>query len=187
MRIFALSLIGLSALILSACDELATRHADKDCCCANTCPTPAPTKTAEAPPPATPVAPPVAAPVPAEAGYHRKVVRRWKHSGGGARYVSRSSTEGVGYLDEDLAGGYRRVGSGGGYRSGTSVSIEESERYSRRESRSESGYAYGYSEGYESRGEMRDGRRGGHGRRRHYQGYTGVDRDGYLTWPGKTP
>lgn len=186
MRILTLSLIGLSALALGACDELTDRQAraDRDCCCANTCPTPAPapTKTAETPPP-PPVATPGAAPSP---GYHRKAARRWTHSAGGSRYASRSSTEGVGYLDEDLAGGYRRAGARGEYRAGTSVSIEESERYSERESRSESGYAYGYSEGYRSEGYSERRGRHGHGRRR-YQGYTGVDRDGYLTWPGKTP
>ncbi|MBI1404599.1 MAG: hypothetical protein GC145_00565 [Caulobacter sp.] len=190
MRILTLSLLGLSALALGACDDLTDRQAraDKDCCCANTCPTPAPapapTRTAETtPPPAPPAATPAAT---ASARYHRKAARRWTHSAGGSRYVARSGTEGVGYLDEDLAGGYRRVGARSEYRAGTSVSIEESERYSERESRSESGYAYGYSEGYRTDGYSERGGRRGHGRR-HYQGYTGVDRDGYLTWPGKTP
>ena len=48
MRIMPLLLVGLSALALSACDELkGSRQASKDCCC-KTCPTPPPAKSAAA-------------------------------------------------------------------------------------------------------------------------------------------
>ncbi|HYE44316.1 MAG TPA: hypothetical protein VEA44_00940 [Caulobacter sp.] len=191
MRSLPLLLIGLSALALSACDELTPKkQASADCCC-KTCPTPPAAKPAST---ALIEEDDVAVAEKAETSErkaihkvktpgHRRVARtgggyraeRGDRAGGGYRY--RTGTEGVGYLDEELAGGYR----GGSYRS---VEVEESERYSERYSESESGYAYGYSEGsYDSYG----GRRG-HKRKRHRdRGYVGIDRDGYLTWPGKTP
>eukprot|EP01034_Spumella_vulgaris_P019564 gene19564-25019_t len=44
MRLLSLALVGVSALALSACDELAPRReqAKADCCCKDSCPTRAP-------------------------------------------------------------------------------------------------------------------------------------------------
>jgi hypothetical protein len=186
MRILAISLIGLSALALSACDEFAggRQTAKADCCCDRTCPTPAPTPV-KTPPSAAPATTGQTTTTQKAGGatstravksHGRRGETRWASRGGKRDYSYRSGTEGVGYLDEDLVGGYRRVG----------VSAQASESYSESSRYSESSSAYGYSEG----GAWRDGdeRRGG-GRRGHggRGGYTGVDRDGYLTWPGKTP
>jgi len=199
MRILPLLLVGLSALALSACDELkgSRQQASADCCC-KTCPTPAPAK-----PAATPVAEDEAKVETVKATEARTTVRKHKTVGhrrvqrtdggyraGGYRY--RTGTEGVGYLDEELAGGPR----GGSYRR---VEVDDRETYSERYSSSESGYAYGgsrysesssgYASGYsEGSYESYDGgkRRGGHKRKRD-RSYVGTDRDGYLTWPGKTP
>lgn len=243
MRILPVILIGASALVLSACDDHKPRKtpnpqppavastASADCCCKEMCSNPQTGSSA-----------PVVGTleqegVTANAGHGRRVgagrrdegaVRRVSHDRrAGYRYRSRSGTEGVGYLDEDLAGdayGYRRgdrsgtegVGYfdeerggesggyrrdsrgggyrvegrggsyGGGYRSGASVSVEERETYEERARYSESGYRYASGGGYEVH-KGRDGY-GGHGRhgRRGGGGYAGVDRDGYLTWPGKT-
>ena len=207
MRILPLLLVGLSALALGACDELkGSRQASADCCC-KTCPTPPPTQPA-AQPAATPPAEAEAKAETVKQTEARTTVRKHKalahrrvqRTGGGYHaggYRYRSGTEGVGYLDEDLAGGPR----GGSYRGGSyrRVEVDERETYSERYSSSESGYAYGsryaeggsgyasgYSEGsYDSAGGHR---RGGHKRRRDRdRSYVGTDRYGYLTWPGKTP
>lgn len=212
MRILPLLLVGLSALALSACDELkGSREANADCCC-KTCPTPPPTKPAATPPAEEATVKKVeTTEVQTTAVRKTKAVghRRVQHTGGGYRaggYRYRSGTEGVGYLDEDLAGGSQSSSyqsssyRGSSYRS---VEIDERETYSERYSSSESGYAYGgggsrYSErgsGYGHGGGYSEGsdesyggghKRGGHKRKRD-RSYVGTDRDGYLTWPGKTP
>ncbi|MDB5470593.1 MAG: hypothetical protein JWR84_2153 [Caulobacter sp.] len=188
MRLLSLALVGFSALALSACDELAPdRHgreqAKADCCCKDSCPTRAPgkvdAKTTEAVEVAT------TEETVRTGGHGRKAVRHAR--GGGARheYSYRSGTEGVGYLDEES--GYR--GGGGGYRRvGTSVSVDERETYSEsaRYSESESGYSYSSGGGVIAYGEGGRGGYGGQHGRRGGGGYAGVDRDGYLTWPGKT-
>lgn len=207
MRLLPVLLIGASALILSACDDHKPRKApapkaasaasgaSADCCCKDICPNP-------------PKAAPVVGTLEEEGVVTRRDgghVRRASHERRrGYRHRGRTGTEGVGYLDDDSYG-YRRVRSGtegvgyldedsayrGGYRRvGTSVSVEERETYSEsaRYSESESGYRYATGGGYVAYGsEGRDGY-GGHRRhdRRGGGGYAGVDRDGYLTWPGKT-
>lgn len=116
---------------------------------------------------------------------HRARGERFEQRTGGGYYAERS---------EELAGGpYHRR-----YAGGAVVSVEESEtsseRYRYRETGerwgSGSGYAYGspsssggYAEGYGRDG----GRYGPPPRPHHRRGYqlAGVDRDGYLTWPGK--
>jgi hypothetical protein len=204
MRTLPLLIVGAAALILTACDDAAPRKAAKapakvaeaDCCCKERCPMD------------RPAAPVVGTPeeegIVSHKGGH---VRRVSHERrGGYRYRGRSGTEGVGYLDEDSYG-YRRVERsgtegvgyldeeagyrGGGYRRvGGSVSVEESESYSESARYSESASGYSYSSGgggvvvYDSGGRRIEGR--GHGRRYGGGGYAGVDRDGYLTWPGKT-
>ena len=203
MRLLPVILAGASALILSACDDHQPRKAPApkaasvasgtgaECCCKAICPT------SKAPVVGTPEEEGAVA----RGGGH---VRRVSHQRrGGYRHRVRGGTEGVGYLDDDSYG-YRRVRSGtegvgyldedgayrgGGYRRvGGSVSVEERETYSEsaRYSESESGYRYSSRGGYEVYGyEGRDG----YGGRRHGRrggGYAGVDRDGYLTWPGKT-
>jgi hypothetical protein len=195
MRILPLLLVGLSALALSACDELkgSRQQASTDCCC-KTCPTPPPAKPAAAP--AEEEAPTRSEKVETvkETEVHATKVRKHKTVGhrrvqrtdggyraGGYRY--RTGTEGVGYLDEELAGGPR----GGAYRR---VEIDERETYSERYSSSESSSGYsssshGYSEGSYESYEGGHGR-GGHKRKRD-RSYVGTDRNGYLTWPGKTP
>lgn len=206
MRILPSLLIGASALILSACDDVAPRKAapaktqvaEADCCCKERCPMD------------RPAAPVVGTPeqegivTRKDRGHARaEYGRASQERRSGYRYRARTGTEGVGYLDEDSYG-YRRVERsgtagvgyldeedgyrGGGYRRvGTSVSVDERETYSEsaRYSESESGYRYSTGGGYEAYGS--EGR-GGHGRhgRRGGGGYAGVDRDGYLTWPGKT-
>ncbi len=211
MRILPLLVIGASALILSACDDLKPRKAptpkassvaetSADCCCKDICPKPPEGSGA-----------PVVGTLDQEGaatGRSGGQVRRASHERRSA-YRVRTGTEGVGYLDEELTGdayGYRRAnrseteGVGyldddrdgayrGGYRRvGTSVSVEERETYEESRRSSESGYRYSNGGGYEAYGsEGRDGY-GGHrrGGRRGGGGYAGVDRDGYLTWPGKT-
>ena len=178
MRLLSLALIGVSALALSACDDLAPHRdqAKADCCCKDRCPTPAKADGDKAK--AVEVA--SREETTRTGGHARKVVRHGRSGGESSdRYSYRSETEGVGYLDEgDYSGGYRRVGG--------SVSVEESESYSEsaRYSESRSGYSYSsggvvvYGDGGRGEGHGKHGRRGG--------GYAGVDRDGYLTWPGKT-
>ena len=194
MRLLSFILLGASALILSACDDAAPRKAPKgpatkvaeaDCCCKDRCPMDRPS----APVVGTPDEEGVV--THRTGGHVRKTVRR-AEGGGSSRYSYRyrSGTEGVGYLDEEE--GYRGVGY---RRVGGSVSVEESESYSESARYSESGSGYSYSRGgggvvvYDSGGRVIEGRgdgRGGHGRRGG-GGYAGIDRDGYLTWPGKTP
>lgn len=196
MRILPIILVGASALILSACDELAPRkappartQASADCCCQDRCPNPP-----KAPVVGTPREEGVAV------GNSGAQVRRVSHEGrGGYRHRARSGTEGVvyrdetayresrrsgtegvGYLDEgDYSGGYRRVGG--------SVSVEERETYSEsaRYAESSSGYSYSSGGAYSSSGGVVAYGGRGHGRRGG-GGYAGTDRDGYLTWPGKT-
>lgn len=206
MRILPLFAVGASLLILSACDDAAPRKApakvptsvaEADCCCKAECPMDRP---------AAPVVGTLAQEGIVE-GKSRGEIRRVAHErrGGGHRYHRRSGTEGVGYLDEE-AYGYRRTDRsgtegvgyldedaayrGGGYRrAGGSVSVEERETYSESARYAESGYSYSSGGGvvvYEGGGHGGRGGhdRGGHGRRG--GGYAGVDRDGYLTWPGKT-
>ena len=204
MRLLPVLLVGASALILSACDDHQSRKAPApkaasvasgatDCCCKDLCPNPS-----KAPVVGTLEEEGVAA---RRDGGH---VRRVSHERrGGYRHRVRTGTEGVGYLDGESYG-YRRVRSGtegvgyldeepgyrGGYRRvGGSVSVEERETYSEsaRYSESESGYRYSSGGGYEVYGyEGRDGYGGRRHGRRGGGGYVGVDRDGYLTWPGKT-
>lgn len=197
MRILPILLVGASALVLSACDELAPRkappaktEASADCCCQDRCPNPP-----KAPVVGTPREEGVAA------GVSGGQVRRVSHEGrGGYRHRARSGTEGVGYLDESAYRESRRSGTEGvGYldegeysgayrRVGGSVSVEARETYSEsaRYAESSSGYSYSSGGAYSSDGGVvtYDGRGRGHGRRG--GGYAGVDRDGYLTWPGKT-
>ncbi len=181
MRRLSLALLGVSALVLSACDELAPRQqqAKADCCCKDSCPTRPPAKAqAEADVQTGTKAKTETGKTTQVTSHARKAVRH----GGGYSYRYRSETEGVGYLDEgDYSGGYRRVGA--------SVSVEERETYSESARYSESGSGYSYSSGgaYSSGGGVvvHDGGGRGHGRRGG-GGYAGVDRDGYLTWPGKT-
>ncbi|WGM41147.1 hypothetical protein [Caulobacter sp. NIBR1757] len=180
MRLLSLALIGVSALALSACDELTpnrkgSQQATADCCCKDRCPAraPAPAKADVEAGKTVEVA--TAEQTVRTGGHVRKVVRHGRGGGESSyRYSYRSGTEGVGYLDEgDYSGGYRRVGG--------SVSVEESESYSESARYSESGYSYSSSGG----GVVAyDGGGRGHGRRG--GGYAGTDRDGYLTWPGKT-
>lgn len=183
MRLLSLALVGISALALSACDDLAPNHergrdqAKADCCCRDRCPTPAPSKADSDTAKTVEVA--TREETARTGGHVRKVVRHGRGGGESSyRYSYRSGTEGVGYLDEgDYSGGYRRVGG--------SVSVEESESYSEsaRYSESDSGYSYSsggvvvYGDGGRGEGHGKHGRRGG---------YAGTDRDGYLTWPGKT-
>lgn len=186
MRLLSLALLGLSALALSACDELAPgrqQQAKTDCCCKDSCPTRAPAKADTKAGTSEAVAVATAEQTVRTGGHARKAVRHTRGGGSHHDYSYRSGTEGVGYLDEDEAyssGGYRRVG--------TSVSVDERETYSEsaRYSESQSGYSYSSGGGVVVYG---DEGRGGHGRhgRRGGGGYAGVDRDGYLTWPGKTP
>lgn len=202
MRILPLFAVGASLLILSACDDVAPRKApakvpasvaEADCCCEAECPM----DRSAAPVVGTPAQEGIVE------GKPRGEIRRVAHDGrGGHRYRGRSGTEGVGYLDEE-AYGYRRTDRsgtegvgyldedaayrGGGYRrAGGSVSVDERETYSESARYAESGYSYSSGGGvvvYEGDGRGGHGR-GGHGRRG--GGYAGVDRDGYLTWPGKT-
>jgi len=193
MRLPILALLGISALALSACDNFSPRsgpepkaQANADCCCKDRCPTTSPASekaTAETETKQTALVATRGETVRTGGGHVRKAVRRGGGSSG-YRYSYRSGTEGVGYLDEDLDGAYR-----GGYRRvGTSVSVEESETYEESRRSSESGYAYSSGGGsYEAYGyEGRDGYGGGHRKHGRRGGYAGVDRDGYLTWPGKT-
>lgn len=197
MRLLPVFLIGASALILSACGDHQPRKAPApkaqaaaDCCCKDICPNPP-----KAPVVGTLEEEGVAA---RRDGGH---VRRVSHERrGGYRHRVRTGTEGVGYLDEGSYS-YRRVRSGtegvgyldedsayrGGYRRGVSVSVEDRETYSEsaRYSESESGYRYSTGGGYVAY-ESRDGYDGHRRHRRGGGGYAGVDRDGYLTWPGKT-
>lgn len=181
MRLLSLALIGVSALALSACDELVPRQLAKaDCCCKESCPTRAPAKADGEAEAGKTVEGATTEQAVRTGGHVRKVVRHGRGGGESSyRYSYRSGTEGVGYLDEgDYSGGYRRVGS--------SVSVEESESYSESARYSESGSGYSYSsggvvvygDGGRGEGHGKHGRRGG--------GYAGTDRDGYLTWPGKT-
>lgn len=184
MRLLSLALVGVSALVLSSCDDVAPRRQAKaDCCCKDSCPTRAPKADGEAKAKTTETVEVATREETVRTGGRRhKVVR---HGGGSYhRYSYRSGTEGVGYLDEESGyrgGGYRRVGG--------SVSVEESESYSESARYSESGSGYSYSSGgggvvvYDSGGRRIEGRGGS---RRGGGGYAGVDRDGYLTWPGKT-
>ncbi|MDO9334770.1 MAG: hypothetical protein Q7T61_00075 [Caulobacter sp.] len=221
MRILPLLLVGAGALILSGCGDAKPRgpadpktQASADCCCKALCPTPADGQGATVvgtldQEGAAGAATGQGRRVGASAGRgDSRQVRRVAHERNGYRHRGRSGTEGVGYLDEDLAGdahGYRRyersgtegVGyldedavayRGGGYRRvGGSVSVEDSESYEESRRSSESGYRYSSSGGYESY-ESEGGYGGGHRRpgRRGGGGYAGIDRDGYLTWPGKT-
>jgi hypothetical protein len=203
MRLLPVLLVGASALILSACDDHQPRKAPApkaqsvasgeraDCCCKDICPT---------------AKPPVVGTLEEEGVVARRDgrhVRRVSHERrGGYRHRVRTGTEGVGYLDEESYA-YRRVRSGtegvgyldedgayrgGGYRRvGGSISVEERETYSEsaRYSESESGYRYSTGGGYVAY-EGRDGYGDHRRRRRGGGGYAGVDRDGYLTWPGKT-
>lgn len=200
MRLLPVLLVGASALFLSACDDHKPRKAPApraqaaaDCCCKDLCPTPA-----KAPVVGTPEEEGIVAR--REGGQARRVSHERR---GGYRHRVRTGTEGVGYLDEE-AHGYRRVRSGtegvgyldedlddayrGGYRRvGASVSVEERETFEESARYSESGYRYSTGGGYVAY-EGRDGYGGGHRKhgRRGGGGYAGVDRDGYLTWPGKT-
>lgn len=204
MRILPVILLGATALILSACDDHKPRKApapkapaiaaaaSADCCCKDICPNPSKA--------------PVVGTLEEEGVVARKDgghVRRVSHERRrGYRHRVRTGTEGVGYLDEDSYA-YRRVRSGtegvgyldedeayrgGGYRRvGGSVSVDERETYSEsaRYSESESGYRYSSGGGYVAH----EGGEGYGGHRRHRRGgggYAGLDRDGYLTWPGKT-
>ncbi|RYF93214.1 MAG: hypothetical protein EON95_09705 [Caulobacteraceae bacterium] len=246
MRILPLLLVGAGALLLSGCGDAKPRRpadpktqASADCCCKALCPTPADGRGATVvgtleQEGATGAATGQGRRVGASAGRGDSgQVRRVAHERHGYRHRGRSGTEGVGYLDEDLAGdahGYRRyersgtegVGyldedavayrgdgyrdgayRGGGYRDGGyrdggyrgraysrvggSVSVEDSETYEESRRSSESGYRYSSSGGYEAY-ESEGGYGGGHRRhgRRGGGGYAGIDRDGYLTWPGKT-
>ena len=186
MRLLSLALLGASALALSACDGLApgreqaqNQRGEADCCCKDSCPTRAPAKAEAKTTETTQVA--TTDETVRTGGHVRKAVRHSRGGGSSYRYSYRTGTEGVGYLDEEdgYRGGYRRVG--------TSVSVDERETWSEsaRYSESESGYRYSTGGGYEAYGS--EGR-GGHGRhgRGGGGGYAGVDRDGYLTWPGKT-
>ncbi|MFN3859752.1 MAG: hypothetical protein ACK4RV_18575 [Caulobacter sp.] len=215
-RPLALAVVGLAALTLAACDgrEFSRKaEAPADCCCKPVCKE-APAETAEAgdgkgsahgetgraagaaaagaaaSTRAEEAATPPVRYRTAERRTVRKASARRDSYAGGYR---RSGTEGVGYLDEgEYAGGYRR--SGGAYVR-TEVSVEERETRSERRRYSETGYGYSgrseYREGYgrrESYGYDDDrGRRGKKKRRDHDRSYVGLDRDGYLTWPGKTP
>lgn len=198
MRILPLILVGASALILSACDGREPRkgsepkaQAAADCCCKDRCPNPPQSA-------AAPVVGTLAQEGAGRAGGHAR--RAVRNDRAGHRHRARTGAEGVGYLDEE-AYGYRRVERSGtegvGYldegdayrggdyrRAGTSVSVDTRETYSEsaRYSESQSGYSYSSGGGvvvYSDDGHGRHGRRGG-------GGYAGVDRDGYLTWPGKT-
>lgn len=210
-RILVLAAAGLAALTLAACDGREfTRKAEApaDCCCKAVCKD-APAATAQASDDTTSAhgqtgraaasaAAGAAASTRAEGSVSRATVRyraaerrtvrkasaRRESYAGGYR---RSGTEGVGYLDEgEYAGGYRR--SGGAY-ARTEVTVEERETRSERRRYSESGYGYGgrseYREGYGYDDDR--GQRGKKRRRDHDRSYVGLDRDGYLTWPGKTP
>lgn len=193
MRVSLLTLTALAALALTACDgrrappptAAPAAKAEADCCCIKQCKD-APAEVAEAPP----------APPPAVngggGGYSGKVYRKTWRKGGG--YRRRTGTEGVGYLDEGYAGGRYVAGGSVRYEERYSETERRSETYEERRYGGREGYAYaeggyGYAEGGYGYREG-DGRRGGKGgkKRRNYDGsYVGTDRDGYLTWPGKTP
>lgn len=205
MRTLPLLLVGAAALILSACDDAAPRKsakapgakvAEADCCCKDRCPMDRPASPVVGTPEEEGITSHKGDGHVRRATYERRGGYRYRGRSGtegvgyldegsyGYRRVERSGTEGVGYLDEDAAyrgGGYRRVGG--------SVSVEESESYSESARYSESASGYSYSSGgggvvvYDSGGRRIDGRGGS---RRGGGGYAGVDRDGYLTWPGKT-